>query len=143
MCERLPEIQFVFAGNGPLEESVNNAENIKNLGFVESQELASIIAKASFSICPSECYENCPFSVMESQMYATPVIAARIGGIPELIDEGKTGELFESGNADELEAKIKALYYDKEKISNYSKNASQKQFDDVDTYIEKFFEICF
>ncbi len=141
VCERLPEIQFVFAGNGPLEDKVNNVKNIKNAGFVESEELVKLIAKAKFSICPSECYENCPFSVMESQIYATPVIAARIGGIPELIDEGKTGELFESGNADELEAKIKALFYDDEKTKEYSKNASDKQFDDIDTYIEKFFKI--
>ena len=47
---------------------------------------------------PSEWYENCPFSVIESQMYATPVVASDIGGIPELIKENVTGVLFEAGN---------------------------------------------
>lgn len=142
VCESLPEIQFVFAGDGPLNEKVNVIKNIKNIGFVEGEELAKLIAKARFSISPSECYENCPFSVMESQMYATPVIAARIGGIPELIDEGVTGELFESGNADELKTKIKVLFNDKEKMQKYSENAVNKQFESIDTYIEKLFEIC-
>ncbi len=141
-CESLPEIPFVFAGSGPLEESVNAVKNIKNVGFQNGDDLAELIAKARFSICPSECYENCPFSVMESQMYSTPVIAAKIGGIPELIDEGKTGELFESGNVDELKSKIANLFGDKEKASEYSKNALRKQFDDIDSYIQKFFEIC-
>lgn len=142
VCESLPEIQFVFAGDGPLNEKVNAIKNIKNIGFVEGEELARLIAKARVSISPSECYENCPFSVMESQMYATPVIASRIGGIPELIDEGVTGELFESGNADELKTKIKVLFNDKEKMQKYSENAVNKQFESIDTYIEKLFEIC-
>lgn len=142
VCESLPRIQFVFAGNGPLEESVNAVKNIKNIGFIEGDDLAKLIAKARFSICPSECYENCPFSVMESQMYGTPVIASKIGGIPELIDEGKTGELFESGNVQELKSKIVTLFDNKEKLSEYSKNALKRQFDDIDTYINKFFEVC-
>ena len=40
-------------------------------------------------------------------MYGTPVIASRMGGIPELVDEGVTGELFEAGNAAELEEKMR------------------------------------
>ena len=47
---------------------------------------------------------------MESQMYGTPVLGADIGGIPELIAEGRTGELFESGNAEMLKQKILDLY---------------------------------
>ena len=47
---------------------------------------------------------------MESQMYGTPVIGADIGGIPELIDNGKTGVLFESGNVDSLVKTIKELW---------------------------------
>lgn len=59
---------------------------------------------------PSEWYENNPFSVIESQCLGTPVLGARIGGIPELIDEGKTGMLFEPGNAEELKAGIGQMF---------------------------------
>ena len=46
-------------------------------------------------------------------MYGTPVLGAEIGGIPELIQVGKTGELFESGNAEDLKKKIEKLWSDK------------------------------
>ena len=59
---------------------------------------------------PSEWYENNPFSVIESQCLGTPVLGARIGGIPELIDEGKTGMLFEPGNAEELKTGIGQMF---------------------------------
>ena len=98
-------MQFIFAGTGPLEETVNGIKNIKNVGFQKGEALEKLIREARFSIYPSEWYENCPFSVMESQMYGTPVLGANIGGIPELIQVGKTGELFESGNAERFEEK--------------------------------------
>lgn len=106
ICRNLPEIQFVFAGKGPLEALVNDVPNIRNVGFQDAENLQKLIAEAKLMVVPSECNENCPFSVMESQMYGTPVLGARIGGIPELIREGVTGELFESGNAVELREKL-------------------------------------
>ena len=109
VCKELPNIQLIFAGTGPLEDEVNGIKNIKNVGFQRGQALEKLIREARFSVYPSEWYENCPFSVMESQMYGTPVLGANIGGIPELIQQGKTGELFESGNAADLKDKIKML----------------------------------
>jgi glycosyltransferase involved in cell wall biosynthesis len=53
-------------------------------------------------VLPSEWYENAPLSVLESFAMGKPVIGARIGGIPELVEEGVTGWLFESGDAQAL-----------------------------------------
>jgi glycosyltransferase involved in cell wall biosynthesis len=55
-----------------------------------------------FTILPSEWYENCPMSVLESMARGKPVVGARIGGIPELVRHGETGLLFESRNAEDL-----------------------------------------
>jgi 3-isopropylmalate dehydratase small subunit len=107
VCKELPDVQFIFAGTGPLEESIKGVSNIKNVGFQKGEALEKLIREARFSIYPSEWYENCPFSVMESQMYGTPVLGADIGGIPELIQVGKTGELFKSGDGNELKSKIR------------------------------------
>lgn len=104
-CKLLPEVQFVFAGTGPMEAEINGIKNIKNVGFQKGTALERLIREARFSIYPSEWYENCPFSVMESQMYGTPVLGANIGGIPELIEVGKTGELFNSGDLKDLKTK--------------------------------------
>lgn len=140
-CKLLPEIQFVFAGSGPLEDKINEVSNIKNVGFQKGNSLEKLIREAQFTIYPSEWYENCPFSVMESQMYGTPVLGAKIGGIPELIAEGKTGELFESGNINSLTGKIKEIWQNTDKRKLYSENCKEMTFDTVEKYVEKLMEI--
>ena len=67
-CKALPDIPFVAAGSGPLEGELAGIPNLKNVGFQSGQALEKLIAEAQFSVYPSEWYENCPFSVMESLM---------------------------------------------------------------------------
>lgn len=136
-CRKFPEIPFIFAGSGPMEKEVNQADNICNAGFQTGDALVRLISEAAFSICPSEWYENCPFSVMESLAYGTPVLGAKIGGIPELIQEGKNGELFQSGDLDSLCDKIWTLWNDEEKLREYQQNCQIKSFDTVEEYCEK------
>lgn len=136
-CQLLPEVNFVFAGSGPLEELVNTVGNITNVGFQSGQDLENIIRNARFSIYPSEWYENCPFSVMESQMYGTPVLGANIGGIPELIQEDRSGVLFTSGNLEELRAKIKTLWQDENLCQKLGEKAKEMSFDTVESYCTK------
>lgn len=141
VCKELPDVQFIFAGTGPLEETVNGIKNIKNVGFQKGEALEKLIREARFSIYPSEWYENCPFSVMESQMYGTPVLGADIGGIPELIQVGKTGELFERGNVKDLKRKIEKLWGDKKRCAEYSANCKDISFDTIDEYYEKIMKV--
>lgn len=132
--QELPDVQFIFAGTGPLESEISGVKNIKNVGFQKGEALERLIREAKFSVYPSEWYENCPFSVMESQMYGTPVLGANIGGIPELIQVGKTGELFESGNKEELKSKIREMSSKRYKVEEIS-------FDTVDEYCQKLMKI--
>ena len=141
VCKELLDVQFIFAGTGPFEEQINGIENIKNVGFQTGKALETLIREARFSICPSECYENCPFSVMESQMYGTPVLGADIGGIPELIRVRKTGELFASRNASELREKIQELWKDRALTDTYAKNCKNISFDNIDEYYKKIVPI--
>ena len=141
VCKALPDIPFVFAGTGPLEGEIAGVPNIKNVGFQRGQALENLIRQARFSVYPSQWYENCPFSVMESQLYGTPVLGADIGGIPELIEVGKTGELFESGNAAQLEEKIQTLWGNRELTDRYSENCAHLRFDDVAAYTEKLLKL--
>ena len=78
---------------------------------------------------------------MESQMYGTPVLGADIGGIPELIQVGKTGELFKSGSSEELKRKIQKLCGDKKLCEQYSKNCKDISFDTIDEYYEKIMRV--
>jgi len=141
VCKELPEVQFVFAGTGPLEDEVNGISNIRNVGFQTGADLEKLIREARFSVYPSEWYENCPFSVMESQMYGTPVLGADIGGIPELIRTQETGELFESGNKNELKEKIWRLWEDKELTKQYGLNCKSVGFETIEEYCETLMKV--
>lgn len=136
-CKALPEIPFVFAGTGPLEDSVNKVPNVENRGFVTGEALRELISGARFSVYPSEWYENCPFSVMESQMYGTPVLVSDLGGAPELVQAGKTGELFRGGDVQELTEHIGTLWNDLELCRRYSANCKNIKFDTIHEYCDK------
>ena len=143
VCRELEAISFVFAGSGPLEQLVNQTENVANVGFVSGEELHRLIAEARFTVYPSEWYENCPFSVMESQILGTPVIGTDIGGIPELIstDDAPTGVLVEASNADALKDAISSLWSDEDRCRCYSKNCSQNKWDNLEEYTHKILGI--
>lgn len=141
VCRLLPDISFVFAGSGPLLNEVNSIENIENRGFLSGEELKKLVEQAKFSVFPSEWYENCPFSVMESQMYGTPIIASNLGGTPELVKDGVTGELFEAGNEKQLVNKIKSLWNDDSRCNSYAQNCKRNNFDSLKIYSEKLLNI--
>ena len=131
-------VNFVTAGNGEYDEQLSAAPNITNLGFKSGKELAEIVASAACTVCPSICNENCPFSAMESIMYGTPVVGAEIGGIPEIIDNGKTGVLFKSGDAKDFERAINEVLAHSDEMS---KNCLNTSFDDLETYCKKLVDI--
>ncbi len=141
VCNALPHIPFQFAGTGPMEEQVRSCKNAETLGFLEGRSLAEAIAKARFTVFPSECYENCPFTVMESLIYGTPVIGSDLGGIPELLEEGKTGELFESGNSKELKEKIESLWKEPERLQRYTEACKSVHFDSLQEYCHKLLDL--
>ncbi len=141
VCRMLPEVHFIFAGSGPLSEEIASLPNAENVGFQTGEALQTLIAQARFSVYPSEWYENCPYSVMESQMYGTPVLGADIGGIPELIADGRTGELFESGNVDSLKNKIETLWYNRALTDEYSKNCREAHFLTAEQYYDRIMAI--
>lgn len=79
------------------------------MGFKQWEGIKKLVGKARFTVIPSEWYENNPLSVIEAQCLGTPVLGARIGGIPELIEENRTGMMFESRNAEDLKQKIESM----------------------------------
>ena len=78
------------------------ASRIQLLGYKSGEDLQREVGNARFSVLSSEWRENMPYSGLESLAAKTPVIGANIGGIPELVVEGRTGFAFESGNEGDL-----------------------------------------
>ena len=141
VCKELPDVQFIFAGTGPLEEMVNGVSNIKNVGFQKGETLEKLIREARFSIYPSEWYEPFGLSIVESQAYGTPVVGANIGGIPEIVKDEINGRLFESGNEKELIDVIRKLWNNPQKVEEYSKNCIKENIQTLDNYCMKLLPI--
>lgn len=125
--EKMPDVQLLIAGTGPLLEElkVKAPGNVRFLGFKKGEELQSLIRNASFIVVPSETYENNPMTIIEAYTSGKPVIGSRLGGIPELIEEGKTGYTFEVKSENDLQKVItNALSISNEEYSVMSENAS-------------------
>lgn len=71
-------------------------------GALPHEKLAEFYADADVVVVPSLVAENQPTVILEAFANGVPVIASRIGGIPELVEDGVTGELFEPGNGDDF-----------------------------------------
>lgn len=96
-----------IVGTGPEEQALKLlatqlGADITFFGYRTGPDLSNLMRSARAIVLPSEWYENAPLSVLEAYALQKPVIGARIGGIPELVLERRTGTLFESGNVADL-----------------------------------------
>ncbi len=104
----LPKMKLKIAGNGPLETEMKDfcarrgIDNIEFIGFKTGEDLHKLVREARFVVVPSECYENNPMTIVEAYSAGVPVIGSAIGGIPEVIEEGKTGFTFTVKDVDSL-----------------------------------------
>ena len=99
--------RVTIAGTGPEEASLKAlaaelGAPITFAGFRTGDALWSLVDGARAVVLPSEWYENGPMSIIEAFARGKPLVGADIGGIPELIDEGRTGWSFRSGDPDDL-----------------------------------------
>lgn len=109
LCEavsRRRDLRLQIAGAGPLEGALRQGygatPSIEFLGKLDSEALQARMRASWCTVAPSEWYENNPMSVLESMASGTPVLGARIGGIPELVKPGQTGWLFEPSSIGSL-----------------------------------------
>jgi glycosyltransferase involved in cell wall biosynthesis len=104
--------RLVVIGGGPLMDELTTIahDNIEFVGFKQWDDIKKLVGGARFSVIPSEWYENNPLSVIEAECLGTPVLGARIGGIPELIEEGKSGMTFTSKDVNDLKDKTQQMW---------------------------------
>ncbi len=133
-------IELRIVGDGPMCENLKNKikkeklSNIKLLGYKTGKELKDLIANAKAIILPSIWYENMPYSMLEAMAVQKVVIVSDIGGMSEIIEDGKNGFLFKSGNKVDLRKVIDKLdNFDLEIIGNNAKKTVQN-FDKISYY---------
>ena len=97
---------------------------------VPYNEMPKVYDNSDIIIVPS-FYENCPAVVLEAMSSGKIVIASNVGGIPDIIQNGINGFLFEKGNVVDLEEKIISILektYDTDKIRNNARNTIIKDY---------------
>lgn len=96
---------------------------IKFYDFVPEEKLRELYKMANIVVVPSIWYENSPVVIYESFRHQTPVIGSRIGGIPELVEEGENGFLFTPGSVEELKNILEDLINSPEKLQKLENRA--------------------
>ena len=109
----IPDWRLVIVGDGPereaLAQRVENSsckDRIEFAGYQTGAPLQNYVERASLAIACSRWRENMPYSIVEAFASGTPVVGARIGGIPELVHEGETGFACEPDDSHSLAAAI-------------------------------------
>ena len=147
---RIQGERLYIAGDGPEKEKIEKIienrdlqDNIKLLGYLNQDEVKKYIKNARFIVVPSIWYENCPYSILETQAIGKPVIGADIGGIPELVKDKENGLVYRYNSIDELETKMKLLFENKELAEQYGKKAKEyaEKFYNKETYYDKIIKI--
>lgn len=122
---------------------------VQNMGLGSSvifwgkiKEIEDAYAQTDVLILPSIWPENQPVTITEAMAAGIPVIASNSGGIPELIEDGKAGLLFETGNARDLARKMSDVIRNPEKIKIFGKGAYQKiKANTCDNQVKKILEL--
>ena len=116
----LPDARLDIAGEGTVREEILatttapdwTGGEVNATGWCDAASLSTLIEDATVIAAPSEWYENSPYSVIEAFAHGRPVVATRIGGLPELVVDGVTGLVVEPRSPHELAAALKRILDD-------------------------------
>jgi glycosyltransferase involved in cell wall biosynthesis len=114
--EKIEDRYLWIVGDGPirseLEQRARKCANIKFTGFLTGRELESVWREAALSIVPSVWEETFGRVLIESWAHGVPVLAARIGALPELIESTGAGWLFDPSSLSSLKQKLRLILED-------------------------------
>ena len=116
LLQRRNDFEVLLVGEGPERRAVERlvdelglSANVKLLG--NRDDVPDLLATAETALLASD-YEGCPLSVLEAMAAGVPVVATRVGGVPEIVADGETGLLVEPGQPDALAAAIGSVLED-------------------------------
>ena len=116
--DQLGDVEMHFAGEGSLAEFVSERAlrdpRVTYHGFVSLDNLVKLLENIDAVVLPSICYENSPTVIYEAFLIGVPVIASRIGGIPEIVKEELSGLLVTPGSVQELVAAMRRIHNERE-----------------------------
>ncbi|WP_294952871.1 glycosyltransferase family 4 protein [uncultured Eubacterium sp.] len=128
----IPDAKLLIAGDGPERERIEAyiSEHkldgrITLLGYQNQDSIHKYITNSRFVVIPSICNENCPYSVLEAMEIGKPIVASRIGGIPELIADGENGYLYKADDINELKEKLMLMLDNDDKVNRFAQKSRE------------------
>ncbi|MBO0705851.1 MAG: glycosyltransferase family 4 protein, partial [Candidatus Dormibacteraeota bacterium] len=137
------------AGRGPQREELERLaadlglRRLRFAGFVPDAELPSLVQGAIAAVVPSEVFETFGYAAYEAMAVGRPVVASRIGPLPELIQHGETGLLFDPGDPEGLAMRLSLLNEDRDRAHRMGRAARAfvEERNDVDRHYERLLQI--
>ncbi len=131
VAHKLPDVQFIIAGDGPERENLEKKSNsnVAFLGFVK--DVPDLLSQADVLCVPSRS-EGLGLSALEAMASGVPVVASRVGGLPEVILDGETGLLVPPEDPEALRVALKTLLDDpklRKAMGEAGKNRARAMFD--------------
>jgi glycogen synthase len=109
LADRFPHARMTIAGYGPersnLEKQASElgvSNSVEFIGWTAPDDIPSIINTATVVVMPSRYYEGLPLVAIQSALMARPVIATRVGGLPEVVEHRRTGLIIEDEDVSPL-----------------------------------------
>lgn len=137
LVRRFPKVRLTLAGDGPLRTELEQQaraldirDQVDFLGWVDPADVPSLINTATAVMLPSR-HESLPLVALETALMARPIVATRVGGLPEVILHDRTGLLVEPENALVLADAVTALLQDSTyaiRLGQSAKSHAQQQF---------------
>ena len=146
----IPNAKLLIAGDGPEREKIEAyiSEHkldgrITLLGYQNQDSIHKYITNSRFVVIPSICNENCPYSVLEAMEIGKPIVASRIGGIPELIADGENGYLYKADDINELKEKLMLMLDNDDKVNRFAQKSRElyESYYSPDSYYNELIKI--
>lgn len=116
-------------GTGPEQASLEGKPGIRLLGWQEQDVIHAAMRRASYLVMPSIWYENFPRTLVEAFACGLPVIASRLGAMAELIEDGRTGLLFDPGSSADLAQRLSWAASHPDEMRRMGENA-RREYDE-------------
>lgn len=113
-----------------LVRELDLGQDVEFMGY--RSDVPDILKSLDLVVVPSSSFEACPMAVLEAYACGVPVIGSDMGGIPELIEEGKTGYIFKARDVDDLAEKILLIFENPQlyvKMRINSRKIAEERFD--------------
>lgn len=127
ILERVPNTRLAIVGSGPMRESLEAhfaGTSTKFVGYLQGEALSQAYASADMFVFPSSM-ETFGLVVVEAMAAGLPVVSSRVGGVRDVVQEGKTGYTFDVGDIDALVEGVRKVAVSRENIAQMGVDARQ------------------